>query len=178
MDFTFAFNTTIIRLKLTDIYSAGQKKLIAQKGYFWVQKNVLYIIFFFSCLKMVIYELVLLELGDLLGSSLLRNFFVRQGQYISIIVIIIVGQFLHLFGVITIILIIFKLNCHDHCHDNTDNDGNGYDNDSDNDDDDMIMIMIMIMIMMMIMIMIMIIIMIGIMIMIMMMNSMFTSSSC
>ena len=52
----------------------AKKKRTAQKGYFWVQKNVLYIIFFFSSLKMVICELLLLNLGDLLLSSLLRNF--------------------------------------------------------------------------------------------------------
>ena len=56
-------------------YSAGKKIRSAQKGYFWSQKNVFYIIYFFSCLKMVFCELMLLELGDLLGLSLLRNFF-------------------------------------------------------------------------------------------------------
>ena len=47
----------------------------AQKGYFWPPKNVFYVIFFFGCLKMVFCELVLLELNDLLGLSLLRIFF-------------------------------------------------------------------------------------------------------
>ena len=56
-------------------YSAGQKKSITQKGYFWGPKNLLYVFFFFSYLKIVFSELILLELGDLLGSSLLRNFF-------------------------------------------------------------------------------------------------------
>ena len=53
----------------------AKKKRTAQNGYFLVQKIVLYISFFFSCLKMVFCELMLLELGDLLGLSLLRNFF-------------------------------------------------------------------------------------------------------
>ena len=57
------------------LYSAGQKKRTAQKGHFWVRKYVLYIIFLFSWLKMLIWELKLLEVGDLLGSSMLRNFF-------------------------------------------------------------------------------------------------------
>ena len=56
-------------------YSAGKKKRHAQKGYFWSQKSVFYVIFFFSSLKMVFCELMLLELGDLLGLSLLRNFY-------------------------------------------------------------------------------------------------------
>ena len=42
---------------------------------FLVQKNVLFVIFFFSCVNIVFCELMLLELGDLLGLSLLRNFF-------------------------------------------------------------------------------------------------------
>ena len=60
---------------LLPIYSAGKKKRTAQKGYFGARNKYLFIIFFFSCLKMVICELMLLELGDLLRSSLLRNFF-------------------------------------------------------------------------------------------------------
>ena len=51
------------------------KKCPTQKAYFWSPKNVFYVIFFFSCLKMVFCEKILLELGDLLGLSLLRNFF-------------------------------------------------------------------------------------------------------
>ena len=42
---------------------------------FLVPKNVLFVIFFFSCVNIVFCELMLLELGDLLGLSLLRNFF-------------------------------------------------------------------------------------------------------
>ena len=56
-------------------YSAGQKKRPAQKGYFWSQKYVFYVIFLFSYLKMVFCELMLLDLGDLFGMSLLRNSF-------------------------------------------------------------------------------------------------------
>ena len=63
-----------VTLKLT-VYSAGKKKRTAQKGYFGAQKHYLFINFFFSCLKIVICELMLLELGDLLGLSLLWNFF-------------------------------------------------------------------------------------------------------
>ena len=57
------------------------KKKPGKKSLFLVPKNVFYVIFFFSCLKMIFCELMLLELGDLLGLSLLRNFLVRQGQY-------------------------------------------------------------------------------------------------
>ena len=57
------------------IYSAGQKKSITQKGYFWGPQNVLHVFFLFSYLKTVFCELMLLELGDLLGLSLLGNFF-------------------------------------------------------------------------------------------------------
>ena len=59
---------------MTDNYSAGKKRP-AKKDYFCSQKNLHYVIFFFSCLKMVFCELMLLELGALLGLSLLRNFF-------------------------------------------------------------------------------------------------------
>ena len=45
------------------------------KMLFLVPKNVLFVIFFFSCVNIVFCELMLLELGDLLGLSLLRNFF-------------------------------------------------------------------------------------------------------
>ena len=55
-------------------YSAG-KKTPCTKRLFLVPKNVVYVIFFFSCLDMVLCELMLLELGYLLGLSLLRNFF-------------------------------------------------------------------------------------------------------
>ena len=51
------------------------KKTHSTKNLFWGPKKYLFIIFFFSCLKMVICELMLLELGDLLWSSLLRNYF-------------------------------------------------------------------------------------------------------
>ena len=51
------------------------KKSITQKGLFAAKENVLYIFFFFSCLKAVIFELMLLELGDLFWSFLLRIFF-------------------------------------------------------------------------------------------------------
>ena len=62
-------------------YSAGKGNTLHKKVIFLSKKNVFYVIFFFSCLKMVFCELMLLELGDLLGLSLLRNFLVRQGQY-------------------------------------------------------------------------------------------------
>ena len=51
------------------------KKTLCTKRLFLVPKNVVYVIFFFSCLDMVLCELMLLELGYLLGLSLLRNFF-------------------------------------------------------------------------------------------------------
>ena len=66
----------IIQLSNTFLdYSAGKKKRPAIKGYFWVQKIDLFVILFFSCLKMLICEMMLLELDDFLGSFLLRNFF-------------------------------------------------------------------------------------------------------
>ena len=51
------------------------KKTLCTKRLFLVPKNLVYVIFFFSCLDMVLCELMLLELGYLLGLSLLRNFF-------------------------------------------------------------------------------------------------------
>ena len=51
------------------------EKRPAQKGYFLVPKNVFYVIFFYSCLNMLFYERMLLDLGDLLALSLLRNLF-------------------------------------------------------------------------------------------------------
>ena len=57
------------------ITSVLAKKRPTQNAYFWSQKNVYYVIYFYSCLKMVFCELMLLELGDLLGLSLFRNFF-------------------------------------------------------------------------------------------------------
>ena len=45
------------------------EKRPAQKGYFLV------VIFFYSCLNMLFYERMLLDLGDLLALSLLRNLF-------------------------------------------------------------------------------------------------------
>ena len=65
----------ILRIRNTALLQCWQKKRPTQKAYFWSQKNVFYIIYFFSCLKMVFCELMLLELGDLLGLSLLRIFF-------------------------------------------------------------------------------------------------------
>ena len=65
------------------LYSAGKKKRTAQKGYFGAQKNYLFIIFFFSCLKMVFFELMLLDFSDLLGSFLLRNFFIAARSIFS-----------------------------------------------------------------------------------------------
>ena len=50
------------------------KKNSSTKRLFLVKKKCFYVIFFFSCLKMVFCELMLLELGDLLVLSLLRNF--------------------------------------------------------------------------------------------------------
>ena len=55
-------------------YSAGGKRPCT-KMLFLVPKNVLFVIFFFSCVNIVFCELMLLDLGDLLWSSLLRNFF-------------------------------------------------------------------------------------------------------
>ena len=55
-------------------YSAGKKNALHKKVTFG-PKNVFYVIFFFSSLKMVFCDLMLLELGDLLELSLLRNFF-------------------------------------------------------------------------------------------------------
>ena len=51
------------------------EKRPAQKVIFWSQKNVFYVIFFYSCLNMLFYERMLLDLGDLLALSLLRNLF-------------------------------------------------------------------------------------------------------
>ena len=65
----------ILRVRNTVLLQCWGKKCPAQKDYFWSQKNVSYAIFFFRCLQMVFCELMLLELGDLLGLSLLRNFF-------------------------------------------------------------------------------------------------------
>ena len=45
------------------------KKGPARKGYFWSQTNVFYVIFFFSCVKIVFCELMLLDLGDLLVAN-------------------------------------------------------------------------------------------------------------
>ena len=60
--------------KILYYYSAGEKRPCT-KMLFLVPKNVLFVIFFFSCVNIVFCELMLLELGDLLGLSLLRNFF-------------------------------------------------------------------------------------------------------
>ena len=66
----------ISRIRNTVLLQCWQKTHApTQKAYFWSQKKVFYIIYFFSCLKMVFCELMLLELGDLLGLSLLRNCF-------------------------------------------------------------------------------------------------------
>ena len=65
----------ISRIRNTVLLQCWSKKRPAQKGYFWSQKYVFYVIFLFSYLKMVFCELMLLELGDLLGLSLLRNLF-------------------------------------------------------------------------------------------------------
>ena len=63
------------KVRNTALLQCWQKKRPTQKAYFWSQKNVFYVIFFFSCVKILFCELMLLQLGDLLGSSLLRNFF-------------------------------------------------------------------------------------------------------
>ena len=63
-------------LKINTVYSAGQKKKHNTKMVIFGLKILFYTCkFFFNYLKTVICELMLLELGDLLGSSLLRNFF-------------------------------------------------------------------------------------------------------
>ena len=59
------------------------KKTPCTKRLFLVPKNVVYVIFFFSCLEMVLCELMLLELGYLLGLSLLRNFLSAAGSIVS-----------------------------------------------------------------------------------------------
>ena len=61
----------ISRIRNTVLLQCWQRKHPAQKGYFWSKKMCV----FFSCLKMVFNVLMLLELGDLLGLSLLRNLF-------------------------------------------------------------------------------------------------------
>ena len=71
----------ILRVRNTVLLPCWGKKCPAQKDYFRSQKNVSYVIFFFRCLQMVFCELMLLELRDLPGLSLLRTFLVRQGQY-------------------------------------------------------------------------------------------------
>ena len=65
----------ISRIRNTVLLQCWSKKRPAQKGYFWSQKYVFYVIFLFSYLKMVFCELMLLDLGDLFGMSLLRNSF-------------------------------------------------------------------------------------------------------
>ena len=65
----------ISRIRKTVLLQFLQKKCPAQKRLFLVTKNVFFVIFFFSYLKRVFSELMLLELDDLLGLSLLRNFF-------------------------------------------------------------------------------------------------------
>ena len=61
----------ISRIRNTVLLQCWQRKHPAQKGYFWSKKMCV----FFSCLKMLFNVLMLLELGDLLGLSLLRNLF-------------------------------------------------------------------------------------------------------
>ena len=56
-------------------YSAGQKKSDTQKWSYLGQNFFFKNLFLKNCLKIIICELMLFELGDLLGSSLLRNFF-------------------------------------------------------------------------------------------------------
>ena len=65
----------ISRIRNTVLLRCWQKKRLARKGYYWSQNILFYVIFFFCCLKMIFCEQMLLELGDLLGLSLLRNFF-------------------------------------------------------------------------------------------------------
>ena len=65
----------ISRIRKTVLLQFLQKKCPAQNRLFLVTKNVFFVIFFFSYLKRVFSELMLLELDDLLGLSLLRNFF-------------------------------------------------------------------------------------------------------
>ena len=71
---TLTWDSSVALLSPTCYYSAS-KKTPGKKSLFLVPKNVFYVIFFFSCLKMIFCELMLLELGDLLGLPLLRNLF-------------------------------------------------------------------------------------------------------
>ena len=73
----------ISRIRNTVSLQCWSKKGPAQKGYFWSQKYVFYVIFFFSYLKMEFCELMLLDLGDLLGMSLLRNSFSAASSILS-----------------------------------------------------------------------------------------------
>ena len=73
----------ISRIRNTVLLQCWSKKRPAQKGYFWSQKYVFCVIFFFSYLKMVFCELMLLDLGDLLGMSLLRNSFSAASSIFS-----------------------------------------------------------------------------------------------
>ena len=64
-------------------YNAGKKKTHSTKRLFWGPKHYLFIIFFFSCLKIVFCGLMLLDFSDLLGSFLLRNFFIAARSIFS-----------------------------------------------------------------------------------------------
>ena len=64
----------ISRMQNTVLLQCWGKKALHENVIFG-SKNVLFVIFFFSCVNIVFCELILLELGDLLGLSLLRNFF-------------------------------------------------------------------------------------------------------
>ena len=64
----------ISRMRNTVFRQCWQKNALQEKVIFGPKKGF-YVIFFLSCLKMVVFELMLLELGDLLVSSLLKNFF-------------------------------------------------------------------------------------------------------
>ena len=74
-----------------------QKKTHSIKMLFLGPKKCFMHNLFFSCLKMVIFELMILDLGDILGWSLLRNFFIAArsiifwGVYISVFLFSISG---------------------------------------------------------------------------------------
>ena len=65
----------ILRIRNTVLLQCWGEKALHEKVIFGPKKMFFFVIFFFSCVKIVFCELMLLKLGDLLGLSLLRNFF-------------------------------------------------------------------------------------------------------
>ena len=64
----------ILRIRNTVLQQCWGKKARHKKVFFG-PKKCFFVIFFFSCVKIVFCELMLLELSALLGLYLLRNFF-------------------------------------------------------------------------------------------------------